>query len=46
MVSAVDGSNASIIEREKAKSILKSISESPLVQTVLGEWFKKLFGSK
>jgi hypothetical protein len=44
MVTAVGSSNASLAEREEAKSILKRMANSKLVQTVIVEFFKKHFG--
>jgi hypothetical protein len=39
---AVDSSNATLTEKEEAKSLLKKIADNKLVQMVIGDWLKKL----
>ena|ERR1700684_2115533 len=40
MISVVDSADASVTEKEEAKSLLKRISENKLVQMVIGGWLK------
>jgi len=40
MITLVDSSDASVHEKAEAKSLLKQISENPLVQMILKHWWK------
>jgi hypothetical protein len=44
IVSIIDSSGASVVEKEEAKSLLKKLSENSLVRSALGAWFKSKLG--
>jgi|ERR1700733_2316389 len=38
---AIDQANASVLEKEKAKSLLKSFLENPIISTIISNWIPK-----